>query len=211
MPRRPRPLTARSCCASSSSTSPSPSPWTASSSTSPSPGPAGTNRRTAVRLVARLYQLSYYPALLALVTELADAGRTSQQIADVLNAEGFRPPKRTSRFTGVQVRTLISQCGIRCQPKGRPAVLTSLPPGEWSVPGLSAELGMPTASIYNWIYRGWITARHAPGIRNWIITSEGEQMRQLLQRRHARPATTPAPAVHTPQQRTRAGTRNTPM
>ena len=42
MPRRPRPLTARSCCASSSRTSPSPSPGTASWSTSPSPGPAGT-------------------------------------------------------------------------------------------------------------------------------------------------------------------------
>jgi DNA invertase Pin-like site-specific DNA recombinase len=140
----------------------------------------------AVRPVGRLDQLSYYPALLARVTDLAAAGRTSQQIADALNAEGFRPPKRTSRFTGQQVRTLISQRNIRGQRKGRPAVLTSLPPGEWSVPGLSAELGMPTASIYNWIYRGWITARHAPGTRNWIITADEEQMRQLRERR-ARP------------------------
>ena len=31
---------------------------------------------------------------------------------------------------------------------------------------------MPTASIYNWIYRGWITARHAPGSKNWIITAD---------------------------------------
>jgi hypothetical protein len=140
----------------------------------------------AVRPVARLDQLSYYPALLARVTELAQAGRTNQQIAGILNAEGFRPPKRTSRFTGQQVRTLISQHGIRGQRKGRPAVLTGLPPGQWSVPGLSAELGMPTASIYNWIYRGWITARHAPGTRNWIITADEEQMRQLRERR-ARP------------------------
>ena len=140
----------------------------------------------AVRPVARLDQLSYYPALLARVTGLAAAGRNNRQIADVLNAEGFRPPKRTSRFSDQQVRTLISQRGIRGQQKGRPAVLTSLAPGEWSVPGLSAELGMPTASIYNWIYRGWITARHAPGTRNWIITAGDEQMRQLRERR-ARP------------------------
>ncbi len=140
----------------------------------------------AVRPVARLDQLSYYPALLARVTGLAAAGRNSRQIADVLNAEGFRPPKRTSRFSDGQVRTLISQRGIRRQAKGRPAVLTSLASGEWSVPGLSAELGMPTASIYNWIYRGWITARHAPGTRNWIITADDEQMRQLRERR-ARP------------------------
>ena len=140
----------------------------------------------AVRPVARLDQLSYYPALLARVTGLAAAGRNSRQIADVLNAEGYRPPKRTSRFTSGQVRTLISQRGIRSQQKGRPAVLTSLGPGEWSVPSLSAELGMPTASIYNWIYRGWITARHAPGTKNWIITADDHQMRQLRERR-ARP------------------------
>jgi Recombinase len=140
----------------------------------------------AVRPVARLDQLSYYPALLARITELAAAGRNNRQIADVLNAEGFRPPKRTSRFSDQQVRTLITQRGIRGQRKGRPAVLTTLPPGGWSVPGLAAELGMPTATIYNWIYRGWITARHAPGTRNWIITADGRQMRQLRERR-ARP------------------------
>jgi hypothetical protein len=149
---------------------------------------AGGHQTTgrAVRPVGRLDQLSYFPALLARVTELAAAGRNSRQIADVLNAEGFRPPKRTSRFSDGQVRTLISQRGIRARAKGRPAALTSLAPGEWSVPGLSAELGMPTASIYNWIYRGWITARHAPGTRNWIITADDEQLRQLRERR-ARP------------------------
>jgi DNA invertase Pin-like site-specific DNA recombinase len=140
----------------------------------------------AVRPVGRLDQLSYFPALLARVTGLAEAGQNSTQIADALNAEGYRPPKRTSRFTAGQVRTLISQRGIRAQAKGRPAVLTGLPAGEWSVPGLSAELGMPTASIYNWIYRGWITARHAPGSKNWIITADDEQLHQLRERR-ARP------------------------
>src|SRR3984957_3497271 len=140
----------------------------------------------AVRPVARLDQLSYYPALLARVTELAAAGRSNQQIADVLNTEGFRPPKRTSRFSGGQGRPLITQRGTRSQRKGRPAVLTSLPPGQWSVPGLAAGLGMPTATIYNWIYRGWITAQHVPGSRNWIITADNEQMRQLRERK-ARP------------------------
>ena len=140
----------------------------------------------AVRPAARLDQLSYYPSLLARVTELAAAGRNNRQIADALNAGGFRPPKRTSRFTGGQVRTLITQRGIRSQRNGRPAVLTSLPPGEWSVPSLAAELGMPTATIYNWIYRGWITARYAPGSKNWVITADDGQMRQLRERR-ARP------------------------
>jgi hypothetical protein len=68
-------------------------------------------------------------------------------------------------------------------------VLTGLPPGQWSVTGLSAELGMPTASIYNWIYRAWITARHVPGTRNQELDhhrDDDKQMRQLRERR-ARP------------------------
>jgi len=149
---------------------------------------AGGHQTTgqAVRPVARTGQLSYFPALLARVTELAEAGQNSPQIADALNVEGFRPPKRTDRFTGEQVRALISQNGIRSRHKGRPAVLTALPPGQWSVPGLSAELGMPIPTIYTWIYRGWITARHAPDSKNWIITASDEQLRQLRERR-ARP------------------------
>lgn len=149
---------------------------------------AGGHRTTgqAVRPVGRLDQLSYFPALLARVTELAEAGRSNRQIADALNAEGFRPAKRSSRFTGEQVRALTTRRGIRRQPKGRPAALTSLPPGQWSVPGLAAELGMPTPTIYTWIYRGWITARRAPASQCWIITADDRQLRELRERR-ARP------------------------
>jgi hypothetical protein len=52
---------------------------------------------------------------------------------------------------------------------------------------LAAELGMPTATIYNWICRRWITARHAPGSKNWIITADDKQMRQLRERRARAP------------------------
>ncbi len=150
---------------------------------------AGGNRTSgkAVRPVGRLDQLSYYPALLARVAALAGQGRNSRQIAETLNAEGYRPPKRTAVFTDQQVRNIIDKHGIRENAKGRPAVLTDLGPGEWSVPGLSAELGMPTASIYNWIYRGWITARRGPGGRNWIIPADEEQMRELRERRSRPP------------------------
>ena len=90
-------------------------------------------------------------------------------------------------------------------------MLTSLAPGQWSVPGLAAELGMPTATIYNWIYRGWITARHAPGTRNWIITADDEQMRQLRERRARPPGFYTRARWAQPEQRTRRGTRNTAM
>ena len=151
---------------------------------------AGGHQTTgqAVRPVARLDQLSYYPALLARVTELAAAGATTRQIAEALNTEGFRPPKRTSRYRPEQVRILLNQHNLRTSyQRGQPAALASLAPGEWSVPGLAAALGMPTASLYNWIYRGWATARHAPGSKNWIISADAAEMQQLRERR-ARPA-----------------------
>ena len=141
----------------------------------------------AVRPVGRLDQLSYYPALRARVAALAGQGRNSRQIAETLNAEGYRPPKRTALFTDQAVRNIIDKHGIRENAKGRPAVLTGLNPGEWSVPGLSAELAMPTASIYNWIYRGWITARRAPGGRNWIILAGQQQLAELRERRNRPP------------------------
>jgi hypothetical protein len=150
----------------------------------------------AVRPVGRLDQLSCYPALLVRAGGLAAAGRSSRQIAGVLNAGGFRPPKRTTRFTDQQVRTLINQRGIRARAKGRPSVPTALAPGEWSVPGLSAELGMPAASICNWIYRGWITARRAPEAGTGSSPQTTNRCASYANAGHARPATTPAPAGH---------------
>jgi hypothetical protein len=147
------------------------------------------------------------PALVARVTELVEAGRTNQEIAYALNAKGIPTAQADSRFTGGQVRTLISQHNIRGQRKGRPALLIGLPPGQWSVPGLSAELGMPTAAIYNWIYRGWITARHAPGSKNWIITADDQQIRERGRRTRPSGFYTCAP-LGTASTRTRQGTRN---
>jgi hypothetical protein len=99
--------------------------------------------QSAGQAVRRQDQLSYFAALLARVTDLAEAGRRSRQIADALNAKGFRPPKRSSRFIAEQVRALTTRRGIRRQPKGRTAALASLPTGHWSVLGLAAELGTP--------------------------------------------------------------------
>src|SRR5262249_44167475 len=92
---------------------------------------AGGHQTTgqAVRPVARLDQLSYYPALLARVTELAEAGQNNPQIAEVLNAEGFRPPKRTSRFTGGPGPPPITQRGPRTPRHGTLAGPTTPEPG----------------------------------------------------------------------------------
>ena len=102
----------------------------------------------AVRPVARLDQLSYYPQLIERVTELAEHGHTTGQIAQALNADGLRPPKRTSRFGPEQARTLMNQHGIRGRVRrAGPIALAALGPAEWSVAGLAAALHMPTATL----------------------------------------------------------------
>ncbi|WP_157892399.1 recombinase family protein [Frankia alni] len=98
----------------------------------------------AVRPVARLDQLSYYPQLVRRVTELADRGLSSRQIADQLNTDGLRPPKRTNRFGPGQILTLTRRLGVRAHhPRGTCTALTDRGPGQWSV----AELSSPSTSI----------------------------------------------------------------
>src|SRR5207245_2517010 len=75
---------------------------------------AGGHRTSAqiTRPVACLTQLSYYPQLAARARELAGGGFTIAQIAGRLNAEGFRPPKRSPVFTPNAVSDLLRTLGI---------------------------------------------------------------------------------------------------
>jgi hypothetical protein len=151
----------------------------------------------AIRPVARLDQLSYYPALFARVTELAAAGRNNGQIADVLKAESFRPPKRTSRFNGGQVRTLTTQRGIRRPPKGRPACPPALGQASGQSPDLPPSWACPPPPSTT----GSTAAGSRPATPRTAGTGSSsptkERMRQLRERRARRPGTTtPEPAGH---------------
>jgi hypothetical protein len=149
-------------------------------------------RGQATRPVARLDQLSYHQQLLDTVTELAATGHDTRAIAERLNAARLRPPKRTARFGPGQIRSLMTKHGIRAPgTRAAPAAVSGLGAGQWTVPRLAAELQMPTATVYNWIYRGWITARHVPGHNFWIIHADAAELERLRQRR-ARP-----PGYHT--------------
>jgi hypothetical protein len=135
------------------------------------------SRGQAVRPVGRLDQLSYYPRLIERVATLAAQGRTTAQIADQLNDDGLRPPKRTSRFVAAQVLTLMNQHDIRrAWTRAAPASLSGLGPGEWSVTELAATLQMPTATVHNWIYREWITARRTTDGHHWIVTADAREL-----------------------------------
>ncbi len=141
-----------------------------------------------VRPAARWNQLSYYPQLIELVTNLAGQGMTTPQIAERLNQAGMRPPKRVLRFTASQVLNLIDQHGIPTPRRWtKPDPPSSKAPNEWFVAQLATELRMPKATIHNWIYRGWVTAHKDTASRCWVVTADTAEL-QRLRKRRARPA-----------------------
>ena len=97
--------------------------------------------------MACLTQLSYYPQLAARARELADGGCTIAQIAERLNAEGFRPPKRSPVFTPNAVSDLLRALGIQRSripaSRNRPALAQH----EWWLRDLAAHLGMPEVTL----------------------------------------------------------------
>jgi DNA invertase Pin-like site-specific DNA recombinase len=145
---------------------------------------AGGHRTAAqiTRPVACLAQLSYYPQLAARARELAGSGCTIAQIAERLNAEGFRPPKRTPAFTLNAVSDLLRALGIQRSRiparRNRPA----LDQDEWWLPDLAAHLGMPEITLDTWVRRGWATGYLHPQARLLVVRAgpaEAERLRGL--------------------------------
>lgn len=159
-----------------------------------------TSSADLVRPVAKLEQLTYYPALVARIQELADTGLSPAMIAERVNAEGLRPPKRSDHFTPDTMRVLMRRLNI-----GRRAHRTPpAPPGpdQWWLNDLAHKIGMPPITLDTWIRRGWVTAHQQPeGRHRWIVhadTAEIERLRALhrlppgwhLRRRWTEPSTT---------------------
>src|SRR6185369_10463572 len=64
------------------------------------------------RPVSRYDQQSAYPRLVRRLQELSRKKLSASEIANCLNAEGFRPPKRTDHFTRDMVQRLSIQLGL---------------------------------------------------------------------------------------------------
>ncbi len=131
-----------------------------------------------VRPVARLDQLSYYPHLCARVRQLAAEGLPAAAIAERLNADGYRPPKRRERFGAQGVQELLQRLGVRTK-QNQVRRLSGLGPQEWGLRELAQELGMPHVTLYNWIGRGWVTARREPTTGRWIVWADEAEIARL--------------------------------
>lgn len=152
----------------------------------------------ALRPVNRLAQLSNYPALCARVRALANDGLGAEKIANNLHQEGFRPPKRYSRFGRQGVTDLLHQLGIYRRKSARMA-RQQLAEDEWYLPDLTAALGMGRCTLLTWIRRGWVCAYQQPQpSRRWVIRAdqaEFTRLKRLHQQtsRHKKPLEFPFP------------------
>jgi hypothetical protein len=79
-----------------------------------------------VRPVRRYEQLAGHTILMKRIDELRQEGLTLAAVAQRLNAEGFRPPKRASRLTAGMVRRRLDETGLRPRVPRREASCESL-------------------------------------------------------------------------------------
>jgi DNA invertase Pin-like site-specific DNA recombinase len=133
----------------------------------------------------RYDQLRHYADLRARVTALRGEGQTGEQIAAVLNDEGYRTP-RGGAFTGDRVRRLFMLLGLTGVPAGASGSEGLPGPDEWWLPQLAAELGVKPIVVHRWRWSGWVHARQLPGENGrWIVWADGAERRRLRHlRRH---------------------------
>jgi len=126
-----------------------------------------------------------YPRLVASLRAWCDEGLSTAGIAERLNEEGFRPPKRADHFNRGMVQRLLCRLGLaHRQPHGSPSDLGQ---DEYHPGGLAQRVGIGRDTIRRWIRAGWVTSRRdAEGHHViWADSSELARLREI----HALPRT----------------------
>jgi len=143
------------------------------------------------RPVRRMGQLSSFAELRERLRILNGEGLDAPRIAERLNAEGWRRPKRGARFTGRVVRRLLARTGIA--QRRRRGDRSELGPDEWWLPDLARELGRKVDTVYKWVYRGRMRARQLDGPQGRLVVSAGPDE---LKRLRNQPPRAPVQSVH---------------
>jgi DNA invertase Pin-like site-specific DNA recombinase len=138
-----------------------------------------------LRPVRSYEQLVDYPRLCVRMEELRAEGKSMEQVAEVLNQEGFHPPKRVERFTGGMVAGMLARKYAKAGVGHGEQVARVLKKGEWLLGDLARHLGMPAATLHHWRKAGWVRARKLLPSGLWAMWASGEERRRLVRlRRH---------------------------
>jgi len=130
-------------------------------------------------------QMADYPKLAVTLRTLRQKRLNAKEIADRLNAAGFRPPKRTMRFTGPMVRGLLERLGL--PGRERLGSQAGLGADEWRPGALARHLNISRDTIHKWRSKGWLHSRRdADGY--WVLWADGAEIARLREL-HALPRT----------------------
>jgi excisionase family DNA binding protein len=128
-------------------------------------------RHPLIRPVRRFEQLEQFDRLIARITEMRRGDATAQDIADRLNTEGWRPPKKPA-FNAPMIRRLLQRRGLGTR---RPIWSGNVPrasDNEMTIQELAAQLGAHRQTVYGWLRRGKLKGRLAKvgTQRIWLVT-----------------------------------------
>ena len=128
-------------------------------------------RHALIRPVRRFEQLEQFDRLIARITEMRREDATAQDIADRLNTEGWRPPKKPA-FNAPMIRRLLQRRGLGTR---RPIWSGTVPRAsddEMTIQELATQLGAHRQTVYGWLRRGKLKGRLAKvgTQRIWLVT-----------------------------------------
>jgi hypothetical protein len=134
---------------------------------------------TLQRPVSRYDRQADYPRLVQRLRELSQGRLSAATIASRLNSEGFRPPKRTNRFTGSMVQRLRSHLGLAR--RERHGSLSGLGKNEYRPTGLARKLGVSRDTVRRWLRVGWLNVRRDSDGHHiiWADAAERRRLREL--------------------------------
>jgi len=131
------------------------------------------------RPVKRYDLQASYPQLLAKLRAWCGEGMSAAGMAERLNQEGFRPPKRAERFNRGMVQRLLWHLDLAGrEPYGS---LASLGRDEYRPGSLARRLEISRDTVRRWLKAGWLTS--SPDAEGhhviWADGSELERLREL--------------------------------
>jgi len=133
---------------------------------------------TLSRPVQRYDQQADYPRLVSRLKELCRNKLSISKIARLLNAEGFRPPKRTDRFSRDMVQRLTIQLGLTR--RNRHGSTAGMGKDEYRPAALAGKLGVKRDTVRRWMRVGWVNLRKDEEGHH-IIWADAEELRRLRQ------------------------------
>ncbi|SRR5579875_760135 len=144
----------------------------------------GTSQEQVVRKAVRGYQhQSDWQQLSAWIKLMYESIKDPHAIAEALNREGFRPPKRATCFTASMVRRLLHELGLRPRvPQGKDSSGKPLAAGEWWLHALADRLGLSPHTLHGWRKKGWVHARQVGGRGSpWAVWADPAELDRLHQ------------------------------